>query len=276
MLVGICGLAGSGKDTAADFIVKHGDFVKVAFADPLKRICQDVYKFTDEQLWGPSSRRNEPDERYLRMKAGALGCTDIRTFCPDYGRVQPVPPGTFDAWPHLKGHEERVTWYGKEDNFGYLPSPPEDVYLTPRHALQQLGTEWGRHCYPNTWVDYAINVHDRLQKGDCYYDMKSGLRFMSSSEMMQSRKDVVISDVRFRNEVEAIKEAGGVVLRLLRGEGLLGAAGAHLSEQELLNIELESFDRIIDNREWSLKQFEDVIKRLSKKWMLDNAVKRTG
>lgn len=75
MIIGISGLvindegvavgtAGSGKDTLADLLRDNDKFVKIALADPLKRIARDVYDFTDEQLWGPSANRNEPDKRY--------------------------------------------------------------------------------------------------------------------------------------------------------------------------------------------------------------------
>ena len=50
-----------------------------------------------------------------------------------------------------------------------LRNKPDDRYkrksgekLTPRYALQTLGTEWGRDCYPDIWVDYAIDVAERL------------------------------------------------------------------------------------------------------------------
>lgn len=216
MIIGFCGQAGSGKDTSADFLVKNDLFVKVAFADPLKRICQEVYDFTDDQLWGPSTSRNAPDKRYPRKRV-----------------MKELAFGVF--------HEEETEW----------------EYLTPRYALQKLGTEWGRDCYDNTWVDLALRIHDKLQKGDCYYDAKSGLRFTTSMVSWATpKKDVVISDVRFKNEIDAIRKAGGIVIKLLRGEGLEGAAGQHKSETELQGIPLESFDFIIDNREWTLNQLE--------------------
>ena len=72
-LIGICGRSGSGKDTVADILVRDYGFVKVACADPLKRTCRDVYRFTDEQLWGPSKKRNAPDMRYPREHTPTTG-----------------------------------------------------------------------------------------------------------------------------------------------------------------------------------------------------------
>lgn len=63
-ILGISGLARSGKDTCADIIVKNYGYVKIAFADKIKRICRDLYGFSYEQLWGPSELRDMPDYRY--------------------------------------------------------------------------------------------------------------------------------------------------------------------------------------------------------------------
>jgi len=64
-ILGICGRAGSGKDTAADFMVSYGQAKKLALADPMKRLAASVYEFTDNQLWGPSNARNAADQRYM-------------------------------------------------------------------------------------------------------------------------------------------------------------------------------------------------------------------
>lgn len=66
MIISLTGTMGVGKDTMADYMVaKHG-FVKLSMADPFKRIAKEVYEFSDEQLWGPSSSRNQEDTRYKR------------------------------------------------------------------------------------------------------------------------------------------------------------------------------------------------------------------
>lgn len=64
MIIGISGLAGSGKDTIADMFIKQGNIVKISLADPIKRICRDLWGFSLDQLWGPSERRNQEDPRY--------------------------------------------------------------------------------------------------------------------------------------------------------------------------------------------------------------------
>jgi len=63
-IIGISGQAGSGKDTVADMLLEHEGFTKVSLADPIKRFAKEMWGFTDEQLWGGSEHRNEPDARY--------------------------------------------------------------------------------------------------------------------------------------------------------------------------------------------------------------------
>ena len=75
---------------------------------------------------------------------------------------------------------------------------------SPRHAMQTLGTEWGRNCIsPDLWTSamlariYAI----RADEPWC---------------------DIVIDDVRFENEAAIVRKAGGKVLRLTGRGGLVG------------------------------------------------------
>lgn len=200
-IIGITGKAGSGKDTVADLLVRDHGFVKVALADPLKRICKEVFGFTDEQLWGPSEKRNAPDLRFPRHNG------DLNT-----------PAKSLAQWP---------------------------LYLTPRHALQQLGTEWGRHCYPNVWVDYALRIAKELEPFELHslivsylYDPKRGV-LKDTAPVFPAARGVVISDVRFPNEVDAIRAAGGVIWKTMHGEGLQGAAGAHESERHIDGLEVD-------------------------------------
>jgi hypothetical protein len=93
--------------------------------------------------------------------------------------------------------------------------------LTPRFALQTLGTEWGRTCFPNVWVDLTIRLVER------------------------SKADLaVITDCRFENEARAIQQAGGQIAYIDR----LGLDVApHPSETEQLGSAFQSMCVRISN-----------------------------
>lgn len=208
MIVGICGVAGSGKDASADFLVKDHAFCKVAFADPLKRICQDVFSFTDAQLWGPSACRNAPDLRWER------GAHQYRAAARrDFDKGREIATCLVLEDQPWQDNDLVLSFFESAINYA------TEGWLTPRHALQQLGTEWGRSCSPETWVRYAFNVHDKLQGGDCMYDAMTGLRSVSYvGDLVKAKTDIIISDVRFKNEIDAIHAVGGKVVRVARKE----------------------------------------------------------
>ena len=76
------GSAGAGKDEAATVLLTEYGFQKLSFADPLKRICNDVYEFTDRQLWGSSECRNAIDGRYGELTPRKA----LQTLGDDWGR----------------------------------------------------------------------------------------------------------------------------------------------------------------------------------------------
>ena len=66
--------------------------------------------------------------------------------------------------------------------------------LTPRLVLQKWGTEVARKSWHNdTWIASLEN------------------------KLNQAHNDVVITDVRFPNEIQAVRNAGGIVIRVIRG-----------------------------------------------------------
>lgn len=91
----------------------------------------------------------------------------------------------------------------------------DDYGVTPRHMMQTLGTEWGRHMIDG---DIWVKAFARLNAGKC----------------------VIVPDVRFENEAELVREHG--VLIHLVGRG--GIEGNHVSENA---IEFKPGDIVIDN-----------------------------
>jgi hypothetical protein len=233
----------------------------------------EVFDFTPKQLWGPSEERNKEDSRYLRVKKGANGWADVRPLV-EYSKANGTPYIPEEKYPQYAGLDHELTWYGSPENFGYLPSPPRDEYLTPRLALQQLGTEWGRNCYPDIWVEKTIRIAQNLLQAERMHpklvtlrarypmiytardgayqwdDVVQHLWVPSGSEpwgntWYSRHEHVVIPDVRFVNEINAIRKAGGKVIRIRRPD--IGQVYNHQSESEQAGIEDDVFDKVIDN-----------------------------
>ena len=142
------------------------------------------------------------------------------------------------GWPRemLEGDTEvSRKWREEPDSFW---SEKFGRPFTPREALQKMGTEAGRNVFhDDIWVISLLN----RAKG----------------------KDVVVTDVRFKNEINYIQDNGGIVVRVKRGpepewyelakdanEGFGSAAmgmrdkGIHQSEWDWIGCD---FDRVIEN-----------------------------
>lgn len=142
MIVGFCGFIGSGKDTAADYLINYHGFRRDSFANSLKDAVANVFGWDRILLEGRTKEARE--------------------------------------W-----REQVDTWWAER-----LNKPT----LTPRWVLQYWGTEVCRQGFhDDIWI---ASLENRLLK---------------------TKDDIVISDVRFPNEIKAIKRAGGKVVRIVRG-----------------------------------------------------------
>lgn len=104
---------------------------------------------------------------------------------------------------------------------------------TPRYAMQTLGTEWGRNTLSDTlWIDVCMNK--------------------VNSALHRHGTSVVVSDVRFPNEAEAIRAAGGKIIQILRAGGPGIQDNQHVSEN---GIPQHMIDTIIIN-DGSLEDFK--------------------
>lgn len=202
-IISLTGNMGVGKDTMADYMVEKYGFVKVSMADPFKRIAKEVYEFSDEQLWGPSSERNKDDIRYPRAD------------------------GTF---------------------------------LTARIVTQLLGNELSRLAYPETWIVYLKRIFEKIQAGQFYSEKQGAFEIPGKKSEYTG---IIVSSCRFQNEIEAVKEMGGISVRLVRPAlsvktFLDAGVGHHISEKEQLAIPDEFFDHVIEVSEGKRAFYEKI------------------
>ena len=141
MIIGICGLIGSGKGTVADILVDQG-FTKVSFADKLKDGVSTIFGWDRAMLEGDT--------------------------------------------------DESRTWREQPDDFW---SAETEMEVTPRLVLQLFGTDCLRNGFHDgVWVS------------------------LLKKHMLDNPDNYVIPDVRFRNEQNMIRELGGEIWRVQRGD----------------------------------------------------------
>lgn len=73
MIVGICGLIGSGKGTVADLLVKEHNFSKISFADKLKDGVSVVFDWDRSMLEGDTDKSRkwrEQEDEYWSKETG--------------------------------------------------------------------------------------------------------------------------------------------------------------------------------------------------------------
>ena len=233
--LGLHAAAGAGKDTAADFIIASFGGIKVSFADPMKHLCRGVLGFTQEQLWGPSENRNAPDLRFAGDLRAAT-CAVVRVRLREQGALWVA-----QVLPHF-GPEKRA------EALAALVLWLEDCLrqdgLTPRYALQTLGTEWGRAQDPDMWIKFA--ERDAEKRGLDGY--------------------AIIPDCRFLNEGSFLQSKGAPLIEVLRpgfdgGKAMAAGVAAHQSEMERVK-QADAFKKFIThtvNNDDTLDTFKERI-----------------
>lgn len=98
----------------------------------------------------------------------------------------------------------------------------EVVYWTPREILQHMGTEAYRAVDNDFWVKQLFKLIDR-----------------------NKLENIIITDARFPNEINAAKERGGIHIKIQRESEGAAQGKSHASETSLDNY--DNADYIVDN-----------------------------
>jgi len=143
MIIGVCGLIGSGKGTVADILVEDYGFEKISFADKLKDGIASVFDWDREMLEGVTKESREWREQ------------------PD------------EFWSSEMGKP-----------------------VSPRLVLQLFGTDCMRNgFYDGVWVS-----------------------LVKKKILENPNTNFVLPDTRFKNEIQMIRDLGGKIWWVRRGE----------------------------------------------------------
>lgn len=183
MIIAFAGRKQSGKTSGCEFtanifartLQKNASIYN--FADPLKKMCIEIFGLTHDQCYGTDEQKNE----YVDCK------------WPDSGKI-----------------------------------------MSAREVMQYIGTNVFRKMQHNVWAGATIR---KIQD--------------------ENLPLALIADCRFPNEVEAVKNAGGLVIKLNRN--LYNSS--HESETALDEdrYDQSNFDFVIDNKDLSIEDKNELI-----------------
>ena len=111
--------------------------------------------------------------------------------------------------------------------------------LTPRQFLQTVGTDLCRNTFgQDVWIK-------RMK--------------MEIEKKMSEKSDIIVSDIRFPNEAEAVKEMGGILIKIENPRIQKPNDSGHISEKLIDQIK---YDKLIINDKNTVEQYHKDIDNL--------------
>lgn len=245
MIIGISGKIGSGKDTVGKiiqgliigehlfvdgikgFLDNYKDYSNVPnkeweikkFADKLKDIVCLLISCTREQLENEEFKNTELGDNWVKYRV-------VNKRHPIFNSKW------FSTREELDECYEEWRLDHPDDIF-----IKEDLHLTPRLLMQLLGTDCGRDIiHPNIWVNALMSTY--LPIDDTKRQSMGNVIDYSNCEY----PNWVITDMRFPNELKAVKKRKGFTIRIARDNGTRAIdTNPHESETALDRYGLDHF-----------------------------------
>ena len=239
-VIGISGKKQSGKNTMANYIHGRG----------LKRLSMvldfdindegELAIFTTnsggEQGWGIFDvSRKDPEfiqyaERELWPYVKLYSFADsLKRICVEFFGLTPEQVYGTDK---QKNTETGILWkdmpFVKDKQ--WMVNAGADKYMTAREFMQYFGTNIMRQMHGSIWINHAVNT---------IVNEQSNL--------------AIVADVRFPNEVKAIKDIGGKVVRLTRSLHKDNHGSEIALDED--NYDWSNFDAVIDNSSCNIEEF---------------------
>ena len=243
MIIGVSGKIGSGKDTVGKIIQYLTDKNRAGYTNPdserdYNDYCKSIFK----------GKANWQIKKFAdKLKECISIITGISREDLEKEEIKSSMLG--EEWAYYsilntgENKYERFS-YTKEYSFPSLP------YKFPvRQLLQEFGTEVGRQIHPNFWVNALFNEYKAIID-NTKIDWKNQDKANKSIKENLIYPNWIITDVRFPNELKAVKDRDGITIRCNRDIENWGDAikqitnDKHPSETALDNA---TFNYTIDN-----------------------------
>lgn len=174
-----------------------------------------------------------PEGTYTRQEAEALPFYTIRKFAFKVKEVASILTN-IDV-QKFEEHSFKKEPLGESWEF-------DGHTLTGRELLQKIGTEMGRSIHPNAWVNALFSEYVK--------DLRRIYNSEGGTTIAEGYPNWIITDVRFVNEAKAIKDRGGIVIRVNRPSVVIDQHPSEISLDDY-----EGFDYVIEN-DGSLKDLD--------------------
>jgi hypothetical protein len=222
-LIGISGKSGSGKDLFAkifiEFMAKrldgiHEEWVVKKFAYKVKEVVCILLGCTMEQLEDSEFKKQRLSEEW-----------DIL-----------APYGSPVNGLYTEQEYNAILNSGDiSDNVFKVIKPVDYTYRT---AMTTIGTDLIRYGFhPNAWVNALMNDYKLVSQQLIALDMSGkNPTIPLSDKVVTEYPNWLITDVRFKNEAEAVRKNGGWLIRIDRPDydnGLTDLQKKHESEVDL-------------------------------------------
>ena len=211
-VIALSGWKQSGKDTAADYLIKEHGFLRFGFADILKDMVAEQYNIPRESLDKPELKEQplfqypvNPQDDFSCMIAKFL----VKEFATKFGNGE----------------------IGKQTSQFSEPWQHFDLFWTPR-ALAILEGSVKRSVTSQYWVQQVINQINNLKTPSKLIDG-------------EAKGNFVITDLRYRSEVAQLEEAFGENLQVVRISRFDSSPSSDPSERDLDDYK---FSNIIENK----------------------------
>jgi hypothetical protein len=225
-VLGLCGNAGSGKNYIASIISNSFSTIELAISDPIKRLLNQCLMIHEDVLWGESSLREKSLEHIPEGFEYQFE-SNVETFVQEIASTAKM--------------DNRASQLENACTHWFQNNKKDIRKRTCRQILQELGTDVCRNISNDIWSDYANNTIIKLLTERRQYSAKLGIGKISSSSYPDL---IIVTDVRFANELIGIKRMGGKICQVLSTEKKVHQ---HISETEQLSFPNHWFDFIIVN-----------------------------